>query len=167
VTSEHLVKIHVERIKVVNPAINAVVKDRFAEALREAKEKDDYIASAGADVGSLPPFFGVPCTIKECFAVAGMPNTSGLHSRRGIVASEDAPCVAYMRKVRKGERERENFTVDWTDDVRCAWHAFFANHLLRRALSSSVSQTPVSSACGGRATIASTAAQATRTTTAT
>ncbi len=69
---------HIERIQEVNPLLNAVVCDRFAAAIDEAREKDRQLARGGP----LAPFHGVPCTIKECFQVAGMPNTSGLVSRR-------------------------------------------------------------------------------------
>ena len=37
------------------------------------------------DLASLPPFHGVPITIKECFALEGMPQTSGIVHRVGIV----------------------------------------------------------------------------------
>jgi fatty acid amide hydrolase 2 len=45
----------------------------------------------------LPPFLGVPCTIKESFAVEGMPNAAGLVHRAEIRAAADAPAVARLR----------------------------------------------------------------------
>ena len=139
IASVQLCQLHIDQIRRVNGALNAVVKvcigvstniqqhscfnvrvfrlaqDRFAEALLEAEAVDealnlhqnirtnaDFAASTGvvsqrrrtrprsrsrpraqtsgtitttqysAD-DSLPEFFGVPCTIKECFAVTGMP----------------------------------------------------------------------------------------------
>ena len=47
--------------------------------------------------GELPPLLGVPCTIKESFAVAGMPNAAGLVGRRELRAETDAPAVARLR----------------------------------------------------------------------
>jgi fatty acid amide hydrolase 2 len=44
------------------------------------------------------PFAGVPCSIKECFALSGMPQSAGLYSRRDVVAQSDADSVALYRK---------------------------------------------------------------------
>ncbi len=48
---------------------------------------------------SRPAFWGVPCSIKECFAAKDMPHsgTSGLLSRQGVGSSRDAPTVHRMR----------------------------------------------------------------------
>ncbi len=96
VSSQEVVEVHIEQIKKVNPIINAVVKDRFDEAIQEAKKADELVQSEPKE--KLPPFLGVPCTIKEMFAFKGMPNTSGLYSRRGIIAEEDAPTVARLKQ---------------------------------------------------------------------
>src|SRR5262249_10765085 len=45
----------------------------------------------------LPPFLGVPCTIKESFAVQGMPNAAGLVHRADLRSEADAPPVARLR----------------------------------------------------------------------
>ena len=96
VTSLEVVEVHIDHIQRVNPLLNAVVKDRFDQAVREAKAADQLSGSSGAE--ALPVFHGVPCTIKECFSLEGMPNTSGLMSRKGIFAREDATAVARLRK---------------------------------------------------------------------
>lgn len=95
-TSVEVVSAHVRHIGRVNPHLNAVVFDRFAAALEEARAADERLAKEGA--ADLPPFHGVPCTIKECFAVKGMPHTSGLVARVGRLATEDAPAVARLRQ---------------------------------------------------------------------
>lgn len=47
---------------------------------------------------SLPPFLGVPISIKECFAMQGMPHTSGLLARVETQApQEDATAVRRLR----------------------------------------------------------------------
>lgn len=94
-TSREVVQVHVERARRVNPALNAIVRDRYEAALREAAEADEKTSAVHRD--DLPPLHGVPCTIKEAFAFAGMPNTSGLWARRDVVASEDATVVARLR----------------------------------------------------------------------
>lgn len=95
-TSREAVETHIREIERVNPVINAVVADRFAEAREEAARADELTFASHRD--DLPEFHGVPCTIKECFALEGMPNTSGLVARIGTVASSDATAVDRMRK---------------------------------------------------------------------
>jgi fatty acid amide hydrolase 2 len=95
IRSRQLVDAHIEQVERVNPSLNAMVAERFADAREEADIADEQLASASPD--SLPPFHGVPCSIKECFALEGMPNSSGLVSRKHIRASEDAPAVARIR----------------------------------------------------------------------
>src|SRR5688572_3114772 len=95
VTSTEVVEAHLSEVARVNPRLNAVVATRFEEARAEAKAADERTASSHRD--DLPPLHGVPCTIKECFALVGMPQTSGLVARKGYVASEDATAVARLR----------------------------------------------------------------------
>lgn len=93
--SEDVVAAHIAHARRVNPALNAIVADRYEAALAEAREVDALRAKEGPD--ALGPFAGVPCTIKESFAFRGMPNTAGLVSRRGRLATRDAPTVARLR----------------------------------------------------------------------
>ncbi len=94
-SSRDVVEAHIARVRAVNPRINAVVADRFVSARREADAADERLRREGPD--RLPPLHGVPCTVKECFALAGMPQTSGIVARRGIVADRDADAVARLR----------------------------------------------------------------------
>jgi fatty acid amide hydrolase 2 len=95
VSSREVVEAHIDQIERVNPVINAVVKDRFAEARREADLADERVRRG--PTSSLPKLHGVPCTIKECFALTGMPQSSGLVARRKVVADTDATAVARLR----------------------------------------------------------------------
>lgn len=95
VSSAEVVEAHIRQVERVNPALNAVVQARFDEARAEAREADRALAEGRADLG---PFHGVPCSIKEAFAVRGMPNTSGLVARKGRLAAEDAITVARLRR---------------------------------------------------------------------
>ncbi|MDB5220625.1 MAG: Glutamyl-tRNA(Gln) amidotransferase subunit, partial [Myxococcaceae bacterium] len=88
ITSRAVVQAHVDRARRVNPALNAIVRDRYEEALREATIADEKTSSLHRD--DLPVLHGVPCTIKEAFAVEGMPNSAGLWTRRDVVATKDA-----------------------------------------------------------------------------
>ncbi len=93
ISSSDAVEAHIARIERVNPVLNALVRDRFAEARVEAAAADRKRAR-GAE---LAPFHGVPCSIKESFALTGMPNTAGLVARKGVLAQRDAPAVARLR----------------------------------------------------------------------
>ncbi len=96
VTSRDVVEAHITHIEKVNPILNAVVKERFEAARNEAKAADQQIRAC--DPESLPPFHGVPCTIKESFQFRGMPQTSGHHSRRDFFPDEDAVTVQRLRQ---------------------------------------------------------------------
>lgn len=96
ITSREAVEHHIAAIERVNPTINAVVRTRFDDARREADLADALLlASRSPD---LPPFHGVPCTIKECFALTGMPQSAGMVARRDRVSRSDATAVARLRR---------------------------------------------------------------------
>lgn len=94
VTSLELVDAHIDLIQAFNPRLNAVVGQRFADARREARECDAAIARGVKD---LPPYYGVPCTLKENFAFAGHVQSAGQLSRRNFIAEKDSTAVARMR----------------------------------------------------------------------
>ncbi len=94
-TSRQVVEAHIARIEQVNPAINAVVRTRYDLARREANAADARIAAGDTD---LPPFLGVPATVKEQFQLAGFPQTAGLTARRDRIATRDATTVRRMRQ---------------------------------------------------------------------
>lgn len=94
VSSEEVVRIHIAAIEARNPSINAVVATRFDAAIAEAKASDAQLARGEA--GS-SPFFGVPCTVKESFALEDMPHTAGLVARAEIKAQRDATAVRRLR----------------------------------------------------------------------
>jgi fatty acid amide hydrolase 2 len=91
--SVEVVAAHIARVRQVNPLLNAMVAERFEHAMAEAHEADVAL-DRGADVG---PLHGVPCSIKECFALTGMPQSAGLVARRDFRASSDATAVARLR----------------------------------------------------------------------
>ncbi len=95
VTSEEVVRRHIDRLREVNPILNAVVRARVRDAIAEAKAADARLAAEGPE--GLPPFHGVPCTIKESFQLEGMPQTAGLVSRKHRRSTEDAVTVRRLR----------------------------------------------------------------------
>ncbi|XP_029944345.1 fatty-acid amide hydrolase 2-A-like isoform X2 [Salarias fasciatus] len=101
VSSVEVVQAYIDRIQEVNPFLNAVIKDRFAAALQEAAQVDKLIEeeTGGEDVlEDRLPFLGVPLSVKESFSLQGMPFATGLVSRRGVVATVDAPPVALLKR---------------------------------------------------------------------
>lgn len=95
VSSVEVVRTHIARAKKVNPGLNAIVRDRYDDALREAARADELVAAS--PTRDLPPFHGVPISIKEAYAFEGMPNTSGLWARRSVIGIEDATAVKRLR----------------------------------------------------------------------
>ncbi|KAI9582974.1 fatty-acid amide hydrolase 2-A-like [Glossina fuscipes] len=99
-TSVQVMEAFIKRIYDVNPLLNCMVDERFKDALLEAKAADDLIKSGKYTEKQLAiekPFLGVAISTKDCIAVKGMLNTSGLYSRRDYRASEDADAIALMR----------------------------------------------------------------------
>nr|XP_018917434.1 PREDICTED: fatty-acid amide hydrolase 2 [Bemisia tabaci] len=97
ISSEEVVSAFIERIKEVNNVLNAVVDNRFEEAIQEAKDVDAFLRSTSLSVDQLEkekPFLGVPFSNKESTAGKGLSFSFGLNSRRGVKATEDADIVA-------------------------------------------------------------------------
>ena len=93
VSAREVVDAHIARLERVAPSVNPVAADRFARAREEAGAADARLRAAGGAAGELPPLLGVPCTVKESIAVAGMPNCAGLVHRRHHRAQRSAPAV--------------------------------------------------------------------------
>jgi amidase len=92
-SSTEVVAAHLRRIEAVNPAINAVVIVLGEQALAAAEAADRALAAGAA----LPPFHGVPFTIKDIIDVAGTPTTQGFKALAEAYPSRDAPIVERMK----------------------------------------------------------------------
>jgi amidase len=92
-SSAEVVEAHLRRIEAVNPSINAVVIVMREQALEAAKMADRAVEGGGG----LPPFHGVPFTIKDIIDVAGTPTTQGFKALAGAYPSRDAPIVERMK----------------------------------------------------------------------
>ncbi len=90
-TATAAVQTHIERIQSINPKINAMVENRFQQALAEARLVDE---AKGQPQG---PLAGVPFTTKELFAVEGMKTTAGTHLRKDHRNAYDATAIARLR----------------------------------------------------------------------
>lgn len=101
VTCVSVVQAYIQRIQEVQPVINAVVEQRFNDALEEACHVDNLILSGEKTVQQLEkefPLLGIPLSVKEAISVSGMLFTAGAVERKGVRASRDAEAVALLRK---------------------------------------------------------------------
>lgn len=72
VSSVDVVNAYIDRIKEINPIINAVVTDRFVDAIEDAKKSDQIVKVMNpTDILKKYPLLGVPFTVKENCSLEG------------------------------------------------------------------------------------------------
>ncbi|XP_014210386.1 fatty-acid amide hydrolase 2-like [Copidosoma floridanum] len=101
ISSEEVVKAFIERCKEVNGLLNAVVEERYKEAIKEAQEVDNMLKDEQLDIEHLEkskPLLGVPFTTKESNEVKDLLHSMGTLSRKGHRSSEDATVVKYVKE---------------------------------------------------------------------
>ena len=101
-----------DRLAQVNPSINAVVECRPEEVLADADAIDARIAR-GEDPG---PLAGVPVTTKVNADQKGFATTNGLTLQKDLVATEDNPVIANLRRagaVLLGRTNTPAFSLRW------------------------------------------------------
>ncbi|WP_181347549.1 amidase [Thalassobacillus sp. CUG 92003] len=87
-SSQELTQYYIDRIKTLNPPLNAVVSTMFDEALNQA-----YSQSYAPG-----PFAGMPYLIKDLNAVKGQPLTLGTKIMEGYIAPDDDQIVKRARQ---------------------------------------------------------------------
>ena len=87
------VQAHLAQIERLNPQLNAFIELRAERALAEAHAQDEA-AARGRPRG---PLGGLPISIKSAIEVDGLRVETGSPTRQGIVASQDAVCVARLK----------------------------------------------------------------------
>ena len=92
-SSRELLDAYVARIERLNPSVNAVVTLDVDRAHDRAAAADDATAR-GVSWG---PLHGVPITIKDALAVAGIRSTGGAPELADYVPTRSAPTVARLR----------------------------------------------------------------------
>jgi amidase len=92
--SEQVVRAHIDRMRVANPPINAVVVDLGEQAI-EAARAADRAKEQGAVLGRL---HGVPVTIKINIDVEGQANSNGVPGFKNNIAPGDSPVTASLKK---------------------------------------------------------------------
>lgn len=119
ISAEALTQAQLTRIADANPKINAIVQEFPEAALAEARAVDARIA-AGEDPG---PLAGVPVTIKVNVDQAGQATTNGLRLQADLIAAQDSPVVANLRRagaVIVGRTNTPAFSMRWF--TKCEAH---------------------------------------------
>ncbi|MGC0368493.1 amidase family protein [Microbacterium sp. SLBN-111] len=93
VSSEEVVRAHLERIDAINPSVNAIVSYRPEEAIDRARELD-ALQARGLSMG---PLHGLPFAVKDLMDVAGLPTTHGSRIHVGTVATADSVISGRIR----------------------------------------------------------------------
>ena len=93
VSAREVVDAHLRRIEEVDGALNAVVQVDADRALARAGEADAALAR-GDQRG---PLHGVPFTVKDNIAAAGIPMAIGVPERAGDVPAADATVVGRLK----------------------------------------------------------------------
>ena len=115
VSSREAVQFTLGRIAQVNPALNAIVQVLAEEALAAADVADAAVR-AGYRLGSL---HGVPTTTKVNVDQRGCATTNGVVEFRNVMATEDSPVVANLRKagaIIVGRTNTPAFSHRWFTD---------------------------------------------------
>ena len=89
----------VERMRSVNPKLNAVVDDLGNEAIAQAKKHDEAMAKNGP----LGPLHGVPITIKENVDQMGRATPNGVTAFKDLIAPRRC---AFGEQLEKGRGNR-------------------------------------------------------------
>ncbi|MDG1937232.1 MAG: amidase family protein [Paracoccaceae bacterium] len=93
ITAEAATKASIDRMREVNPALNAVVIDLSEQALEQARQLDIDKAN-GKNIG---PLHGLPVTIKINVDQAGCATSNGLPALQNEIAKVDAPVVMNLQ----------------------------------------------------------------------
>ncbi|XP_005185712.3 fatty-acid amide hydrolase 2-A [Musca domestica] len=102
ITSYEIVTTYIARIKEVNARLNAVIENRYMEAIKEARHADNLISQAKDEFQLLMlfsryPLLGIPFTVKEACGVKGLSYSVGSVARKDEKSPENGDAVEQMR----------------------------------------------------------------------
>lgn len=112
ISSREATQASLQRIEQVNPQVNALVEVSPDEALELADAADRAVARGEA----LGPLHGVPTSIKVNSDQKGHATTNGIAAFKDMMASEDSPHVANLRRagaVFVGRSNTPAFSFRW------------------------------------------------------
>ncbi len=111
ISSEELVRMHLNRIEEVNGKINALVTKN--ERAIERAVQLDKMRQNGSTMG---PLHGLPMTIKDCWDTAGVVSTWGTIGRRNFIPNKDATVVKRLKDagaILLGKTNTPEFTLSF------------------------------------------------------
>ena len=94
VSPSELVEIYLERISRLNPQLGSYFTVTAEQAIADAKAKTEMLPNAS----ELPPFFGVPISIKDLNPVAGVPCTYGNPALLNNISNYDDGVVTRIKQ---------------------------------------------------------------------
>ncbi|KAF5302452.1 hypothetical protein FQR65_LT08542 [Abscondita terminalis] len=100
ISCKEVVEAYIERIKEVNPIVNAVVEDRFDVAIEEARMYDKMLSEqkyTNNDLKLKYPLLGIPITVKESIGVNGMSHTAAQISLNSSKSDRDAEVIKLIK----------------------------------------------------------------------
>jgi amidase len=115
VSSHEVIQAHLRRIEAVNPSVNAVTVVLAQQAVEAAKAADRAVA----DGDPLPPFHGVPFTVKGNIDLVATPTTQGAKALVGAFPTLDAPVVERLKAagaIPIGRTNLPTFALRWHTD---------------------------------------------------
>lgn len=116
VSPTELVELYAARIEELDPTLNSYITTCLDRARDEAKEAEARIASNGND---LPPFHGVPISIKDLNDTAGVRTTLGCAAYADRIPESDEEVVRRIKDagfIVLGKTNTPEFgTTPWTD----------------------------------------------------
>jgi amidase len=111
-SAEEATRATLARIDRLNPTLNAIVQRMDDQALASARSVDAQL-SRGEDPG---PLAGVPVTVKVNIDQQGQATTNGLRIQSDLVADQDSPPVANLRRagaIIVGRTNTPAFSLRW------------------------------------------------------
>uniref|UniRef100_A0A0N4ZGC8 Amidase domain-containing protein n=1 Tax=Parastrongyloides trichosuri TaxID=131310 RepID=A0A0N4ZGC8_PARTI len=103
ITATELLEAYLNRIKVVDSVIKAVVVKHYDSAKKKAAEIDEYLANIDVESDEYnnlkydKPLLGVPFTLKDSISLKDSILSCGMVCRKDTVMSEDATAVQRMK----------------------------------------------------------------------
>lgn len=91
-----LVELYLRRIQTLEPQLGSYVFVATEQAIADARAKTEQLSTLPPE--EIPPFFGVPISIKDLNPVAGMPCAYGVRWLRKQIAKEDDGVVQLIRR---------------------------------------------------------------------
>ena len=90
-----LTELYLERIERLNPVLGSYFTVMTEAAIADAQQKTEHLATT--DPADLPPFFGVPLSVKDLNPIAGVPCSYGLAAAKDRVAETDDGLIPRLR----------------------------------------------------------------------